>query len=268
MGSLIKEFIGESSSQREFPRIQVALPASPGFPSGVAGGTSTGSESGPGTCSGRGQGTPRLFRNWRGDPRRYYIRLRGLRWCRGRRRARLGGGWRWLLQVCALHVLQPSRSARRTASVGQSSFALITRTRDPSECVTSACEQMSSSMSATSSSVAGNHCNVLDTSPGQIRHVEPSLSSTMWLLSCCLIRIGRRGRYGRRRRAIHRRGWRAGRTVGRRGALRNGGTDHRPLRAVVIISFLNIVESPLGPFGKADSPHGSDNARARTMFRA
>jgi hypothetical protein len=31
----------------------------------------------------------------------------------------------------------------------------------------------------------------LDTSPGQMRHVEPSLSSTIWLLSCCLICIDR-----------------------------------------------------------------------------
>src|SRR5260370_32104775 len=37
---------------------------------------------------------------------------------------------------------------------------------DRSERVTSACEQMPSSMSATSSSVVGCHCNVLDTSPG------------------------------------------------------------------------------------------------------
>jgi hypothetical protein len=53
----------------------------------------------------------------------------------------------------------------------------------------SACEQISSSMSATSISVVGSHCKVLGISPGQMRHAEPSLSSTMWLLSCFLICI-------------------------------------------------------------------------------
>jgi hypothetical protein len=37
---------------------------------------------------------------------------------------------RLLPQVSALHILQPSRSARRTTSAGQSSF---TRIRDPSD---------------------------------------------------------------------------------------------------------------------------------------
>jgi len=55
---------------------------------------------------------------------------------------------------------------------------LITRTRDPFERLISACEQISSSMSATSISVVGRHCKVLGISPGQIRHAEPSLSST------------------------------------------------------------------------------------------
>src|SRR5207245_3993901 len=45
------------------------------------------------------------------------------------------------------------------------------------------------SMSATSISVVGSHCNVLGISPGQMRHAEPSLSSTIWLLSCFLICI-------------------------------------------------------------------------------
>src|SRR5262249_59105726 len=44
-------------------------------------------------------------------------------------------------------------------------------------------------MSATSISVVDNHCSVLGISDGQIRHVEPSLSSTMWLMSCFLICI-------------------------------------------------------------------------------
>src|SRR5947209_12970767 len=44
-------------------------------------------------------------------------------------------------------------------------------------------------MSATSISVVGSHCNVLGISPGQMRHAEPSLSSTIWLLSCFLICI-------------------------------------------------------------------------------
>jgi hypothetical protein len=52
-----------------------------------------------------------------------------------------------------------------------------------------ACEQISSSMSATSMSVVGRHCKVLGISPGQMRHAEPSLSSTSWLLSCLLICI-------------------------------------------------------------------------------
>jgi len=45
----------------------------------------------------------------------------------------------------------------------------------------------SSSISATSIPVVGSHCNVLGISPGQMRQAEPSLSSTIWLLSCCLI---------------------------------------------------------------------------------
>src|SRR5262249_35951799 len=66
---------------------------------------------------------------------------------------------------------------------------LITRTRDPFERSISACEQISSSMSATSISVVGRHRKVLGISPGQMRHAEPSLSSTTWLLSCLLICI-------------------------------------------------------------------------------
>jgi hypothetical protein len=54
-----------------------------------------------------------------------------------------------------------------------------TRTWDPSERLISACEQISSSISATSISVVDSHCNVLGVSPGQMRHVEPSLSSTI-----------------------------------------------------------------------------------------
>src|SRR6266446_7655855 len=84
---------------------------------------------------------------------------------------------------------QPWRRQRRTAEAGQCALALITRTRDPFERLISACEQISSSMSATSISVVGSHCKVLGISPGQMRHAEPSLSSTMWLLSCFLICI-------------------------------------------------------------------------------
>jgi len=51
---------------------------------------------------------------------------------------------------------------------------LITRTRDPFERLISACEQISSSMSATSISVVGRHCKVLGISPGQIRHADPA----------------------------------------------------------------------------------------------
>src|SRR5262249_11690382 len=49
--------------------------------------------------------------------------------------------------------------------------------------------KISSSMSATSISVVDNHCRVLGISEGQMRHVEPSLSSTMWPTSCFLICI-------------------------------------------------------------------------------
>jgi hypothetical protein len=84
---------------------------------------------------------------------------------------------------------QPWRRQRRTAAAGHCALTLITRTRDPFERSISACEQISSSMSATSISVVGRHCKVLGISPGQIRHAEPSLSSTRWLLSCLLICI-------------------------------------------------------------------------------
>ncbi len=36
--------------------------------------------------------------------------------------------------------------------------------------------------------VVGNHCNVVATSAGQIRHLEPSLSCTTSLVSCRAIR--------------------------------------------------------------------------------
>jgi hypothetical protein len=64
---------------------------------------------------------------------------------------------------------QPWRRQRRTAEAGQCALALITRTRDPFERLISACEQISSSMSATSISVVGSHCKVLGISPGQMR---------------------------------------------------------------------------------------------------
>jgi hypothetical protein len=51
---------------------------------------------------------------------------------------------------------QPWRRQRRTAAAGQCTRALITRTRDPFERSISACEQISSSMSATSISVVGS----------------------------------------------------------------------------------------------------------------
>ena len=84
---------------------------------------------------------------------------------------------------------QPWRRQRRTAAAGHCAVKLITRTRDPFERSISACEQISSSISATSISVVGRHCKVLGISPGQMRHAEPSLSSTRWLLSCLLICI-------------------------------------------------------------------------------
>jgi len=68
-------------------------------------------------------------------------------------------------------------------------LTLITRTRDPLERSISTCKQISSSTSATSISVVGSHCKVLGISPGQMRHAEPSRSSTRWLLSCFLICI-------------------------------------------------------------------------------
>src|SRR5207237_10483046 len=42
---------------------------------------------------------------------------------------------------------------------------------------------------APSVSVVGSSCKVVEISPGQMRHAEPSLSSTIWLLSCFLICI-------------------------------------------------------------------------------
>jgi hypothetical protein len=84
---------------------------------------------------------------------------------------------------------QPWRRQRRTAAAGHCTLTLITRTRDPLERSISACEQISSSMSVTSISVVGRHCKVLGISPGQMRHAEPSLSSTRRLLSCFLICI-------------------------------------------------------------------------------
>src|SRR5262249_54121303 len=83
------------------------------------------------------------------------------------------------LLLCRLH------GARRYCRL----LALITRTREPFERSISACEQISSSISATSISVVGSHCKVLGMSPGQMRHAEPSLSSTIWLRSCFLICI-------------------------------------------------------------------------------
>src|SRR6266568_9471687 len=103
---------------------------------------------------------------------------------RGSRRARLVASAQRLEPAA-----QPWRRQRRTAVAGHFELALITRTRDPLERSTSACEQISSSMSATSISVVGSHCKVLGISPGQMRHPEPSLSSTIWLLSCFLICI-------------------------------------------------------------------------------
>ncbi len=47
-------------------------------------------------------------------------------------------------------------------AAGQFLLALITRTCDPVERSVSACEQISSSMSATSISVVDNHCRVLE----------------------------------------------------------------------------------------------------------
>jgi len=93
---------------------------------------------------------------------------------------------------------QPWRRQRRTAAAGHCALTLITRTRDPFERSISACEQTSSSISATSISVVGSHCKVLGISPGQMRHAEPSLSSTRWLLSCFLICIAPISRVNKR----------------------------------------------------------------------
>src|SRR5262249_47648401 len=84
---------------------------------------------------------------------------------------------------------QPSRSERRTAAAGRYALALIARTHDPFSRSTRGCEQISCSISLTSISLVGRHSNVLGISPGQMRHAEPSLSSTIWLLSCFLICI-------------------------------------------------------------------------------
>jgi hypothetical protein len=67
---------------------------------------------------------------------------------------------------------QPWRRQRRTAAAGHCALTLITRTRDLLERSINACEQISSSMSATSISVVGSHCKVLGISPGQMRHAE------------------------------------------------------------------------------------------------
>src|SRR5262249_46230193 len=103
--------------------------------------------------------------------------------------ATLGRAEPYLDEPDGRHAAQPWRRQRRTAAAGHCAVKLITRTRDPFERSISACEQISSSMSATSISVVGRHCKVLGISPGQIRHAEPSLSSTRWLLSCLLICI-------------------------------------------------------------------------------
>jgi hypothetical protein len=73
----------------------------------------------------------------------------------------------------------PSFSDRRTCATGQSVLASITRTREPSFCSMRVCEQNSSLIADTRRSVVGNHCKVATVSPGQIRHLEPSSSSTM-----------------------------------------------------------------------------------------
>jgi hypothetical protein len=75
-------------------------------------------------------------------------------------------------------LLHPSRRRRRTVATGQFSLALITRTCDPVQRSVSACEQISSSMSATSISVVDNDCRVLGISEGQMRDVEPFLKSS------------------------------------------------------------------------------------------
>src|SRR6516165_4616356 len=72
---------------------------------------------------------------------------------------------------------------RRTCSTGQSLLALITRTREPSARSISAWEQNSSLISETRRSVVGSQFKVKARSPGQIRHKEPSSSSTILLLS-------------------------------------------------------------------------------------
>ena len=58
--------------------------------------------------------------------------------------------------------------------------------------------QHSSSISETTSRLDGIQNNVATRSPGQIRHSEPSSSSTMWLFSCFLM-PSRRSEGGLRR---------------------------------------------------------------------
>src|SRR6266487_6050340 len=78
---------------------------------------------------------------------------------------------------------------RCTCPTGQSLLASITRTREPSAESISAWEQNSSPISDTRRSVVGSQFKAKAISPGQIRHKEPSSSSTILLLSCFLMSI-------------------------------------------------------------------------------
>jgi len=97
--------------------------------------------------------------------------------------SRLNSSIRWYCLI----VPQPSPSERRTAATGHSALASITLTLDSWAWSIKVWEQISCSISTTSISVVGSHCSVFATSAGHIRHTEPSLSSTMSLLSCRLI---------------------------------------------------------------------------------
>src|SRR5207245_2073067 len=82
-------------------------------------------------------------------------------------------------------LLKPEMFASVKIMTGES----VTEIDVPSERLTSAFEQISSSMSATSISVVERHRNALGVSPGHMHHSESSLSFTLWLPSRCLIRI-------------------------------------------------------------------------------
>jgi hypothetical protein len=82
---------------------------------------------------------------------------------------------------------QPWARAWRTGWAGHGSRPSFAFTFMPSAWLTSACEQSTCSTATTSSLVVGNQPSVAATSAGQMRHVEPSESSTTSLVSWRLI---------------------------------------------------------------------------------